>query len=481
MIQRDRTAIHRTDLSRPMRVALRDGIVTEKSAVFDYGCGFGDDVRRLQEKGISASGWDPAHRPDGPKLNADVVNLGYVVNVVERPNERGTLLREAWAYASGVLVIAARLKAEAIAGMSQFEDGVITRLQTFQKYYDQDELREWISSTLGETPVAAAPGVFYVFRDEMARESFMASRYRRRVSAPKIRLRDKLFEEHQALLQELMHFVMEHGRLPELDEIEAGSDIVTLFGNIKRAFHLVRRVTGSGQWDSIRAERHNDLLVYLALGRFPRRPKLSNLPLGLQRDIRALFGTYKSACTEGDNLLFAAGDIVKVDEACKAAPFGKLMPTALYVHASSLSRLPGLLRVYEGCARVLTGEVEGTTLIKLRRDEPKISYLAYPKFATEAHPALVRSLRVDLRTFHLKDRDFAMSANPPILHRKEEFVPEDFPNREVFAALTKAEEEARLYENPERIGNREGWLAVCRSRRVQITGHALIADDHPSS
>jgi DNA phosphorothioation-associated putative methyltransferase len=82
-----------------------------------------------------------------------------------------------------------------------------------------------------------------------------------------------------------------------------------------------------------------------------------------------------------------------VDAACKTAGFGKLMPTALYVHAESLHRLPGVLRVYEGCARVLTGEVEGTTILKLRRHEPKISYLAYPAFETDAHPALVRSLR----------------------------------------------------------------------------------------
>jgi DNA phosphorothioation-associated putative methyltransferase len=106
--------------------------------------------------------------------------------------------------------------------------------------------------------------------------------------------------------------------------------------------------------------------------------------------------------------------------------------------------------------------------------------LAYPTFTTEAHPALVRSLRVDLRSFHLKHRDFTESANPPILHRKEEFVPEGFPDRDVFAALTKVEEEAGLYNNTELIGNREGWLAVCRSRCVRIAGHVLVPDDRPS-
>jgi DNA phosphorothioation-associated putative methyltransferase len=473
MIQRDRTAIRRIELSRPVRAALRDGIVTPSTAVFDYGCGLGDDVRRLQEQGITAAGWDPAHRPDGLKAAADVVNLGYVVNVVERLDERAQLLRDAWGYARGVLVIAARLKAEVDGEFAQFEDGIITRLRTFQKYYEQHELREWIAGTLGETPVAAAPGVFYVFRDEAARESFIASRYRRRVAAPKVRLSDKLFEEHQQLLQNLMLFVTERGRLPDQGEVAVGGDLVGVFGSIKRAFQVVRRVTGPEQWEAISAERRNDLLVYLALGRFPRRPKLSAIPLALQLDIKAHFGTYKTACTAGDDLLFAAGDMTRVDAACKEAPFGKLMPMALYVHIEGLHRLPGVLRVYEGCARVLTGEVEGTTILKLRRHEPKISYLAYPVFDADAHPALVRSLRVDLRSFHLKDRDFRDSSDPPILHRKEEFVPEDYPGRESFAALTRAEEEAGLYAITETIGTKARWETLLNEHRLRINGHSL--------
>jgi DNA phosphorothioation-associated putative methyltransferase len=478
MILRDRTAIRRTDLSRPVRAALKDGIVSPTTAVFDYGCGLGDDVRRLQEQGISASGWDPAHQPNGPKIAADVVNLGYVVNVVERPDERAASLRDAWRYARSVLVVAARLKADADERFAAYEDGVITRMQTFQKFYEQHELRDWIAHTLGETPVAAAPGVFYVFRDEATRESFIASRYRRRIVAPRIRLSDKLFEEHQGMLLSLMEFVMERGRLPEHEEVGVGADLIGVFGSVKRAFQVVRRVTGPEQWEAITAERRNDMLVYLALGRFPRRPKLSSVPIVLQRDIKALFRTYKHACAAGDELLFAAGDITKVNAACAEAPFGKLMPTALYVHAESLNRLPGILRVYEGCARVLAGAVEGTTIIKLRRHEPKISYLAYPSFDDDAHPALRASVRVDLRSFHLKYRDFTEIADPPILHRKEEFVPEDYPNRENFGVLTRAEEEAGLYSSPERIGTREGWLAVCRSRRVRISGHSVIRSDH---
>lgn len=462
------------EFSRPVRLALHDGIVTPTAEVFDYGCGLGDDVRRLQDAGIRSFGWDPAHQPLAEKRSADVVNLGYVVNVVERPDERAAALRDAWAYTRGVLVIAARLKAEHDAKFAAFEDGYITRLQTFQKFFEQHELREWVNDTLGEPPVAAAPGVFYVFRDTGAREAYIASRYRRRVAAPRIRQSDRLFEEHQGILQELMYFVAERGRLPEPDELAVGTDLAGAFGSIRRAFQVVRRVTGVEHWEAITAERRNDLLVYVALGRFPRRPPFGRLPSAIQRDIKAFFTTYRRACEDGDNLLFAAGNMERVNDAATSAAFGKLMPTALYVHASTMNRLPATLRVYEGCARVLAGLVEGTTVIKLRRHEPKISYLAYPTFDSDAHPCLVTSVRVDLRSLHLKYRDFTDDPDPPILHRKEEFVPEDYPNREMFSALTRAEEAVGLYQHPDRIGSRERWHAALAARRVRIDDHNVI-------
>lgn len=473
MIFRDRTAIRRTELSKPMRTALRDGVLNPAAEVFDYGCGFGDDMRYLEAVNIPAFGWDPAHRPDGTKRAADVVNLGYVINVIENAAERVDVLRDAWTQARRALIVSARLRNENDAQFIPYEDGYVTRLQTFQKFYDQQELRDWIAENLGEMPVAAAPGVFYVFRDPASREAFVASRYRRQLAIPRIRQSDRLFEEHRSMLDELMNFVIGRGRLPEPDEIGAGAELTAVFGSLKRAFLVVRRVTGDEQWDAIKHERRNDLLVYLALGRFPRRPPFSSLPIVLQRDIKALFSTYKGACEAGDDLLFSAGDMKKINESCSKAPFGKLMPSALYVHASGLDRLPGILRVYEGCARVLSGQVEGTTIVKLRRQEPKVSYLSYPQFDEDGHPSLTLSVRVDLRSFDLKYRNFSESADPPILHRKEEFVPEDYPLKDKFRRLTVAEEAAGLFEHSEEIGSRHRWNSRLQARNVRITGHHL--------
>ena len=87
-IARHKTAITRTEFSRSIKLALSDGILSDNRTLFDYGCGLGDDLRRLRAMGFKGSGWDPVHRPGAQAQPAPVVNLGYVVNVIETPGER---------------------------------------------------------------------------------------------------------------------------------------------------------------------------------------------------------------------------------------------------------------------------------------------------------------------------------------------------------------------------------------------------------
>jgi DNA phosphorothioation-associated putative methyltransferase len=85
-IPRYKTAIGRG--TRPVKLALADGLIDSETTLFDYGCGRGDDLRILSIMGYSGSGWDPMHRADAVMHPAPVVNLGYVVNVIEDPAER---------------------------------------------------------------------------------------------------------------------------------------------------------------------------------------------------------------------------------------------------------------------------------------------------------------------------------------------------------------------------------------------------------
>jgi DNA phosphorothioation-associated putative methyltransferase len=474
-VDRHRTAIRRTAFSRPIRIASEDGLITPDVSVFDYGCGHGDDIRHLLMSGINCRGWDPVHNPSAERVSADVVNLGYVINVIENPDERATVLREAWSLTKKLLLVSARLNHEsATQQLAAFEEECLTNRQTFQKYYEQSELRDWINQVLGVSSIAAAPGVFYAFREAETQQSFVASHVRRPIAAPRIRHSEVAFEKHRVLLEPLMEFVASRGRLPDESELTCASTIRSELGGLTRAFAIIRRVTGTERWAQIREERSQDLLVYLALARFGGRPRFTELPLDLQLDVRAFFSAYNRSCGLADTLLFSAGNRDAVDGAVKISPVGKVTRDSLYVHVSAISQLPALLRVYEGCARSLIGTVEGANVIKLHRGSPRVSYLCYPKFEKEAHPALSASLLVDLQTLRVTYREYADSGNPPILHRKEEFLARDHPLRLKFARLTKQEERCRLYEESQAIGTRVGWETVLKDRGFRLAGHRVV-------
>ena len=108
-IDRQRTALRRAQMSSPMRHLLRFGFLDGTHSVFDYGCGRGDDLRLLATMNVSAIGWDPVYRPDSRRVPADVVNLGFVLNVIEDAAERRDTLMAAFALARKVLVISVML------------------------------------------------------------------------------------------------------------------------------------------------------------------------------------------------------------------------------------------------------------------------------------------------------------------------------------------------------------------------------------
>lgn len=468
--------MRRGSLSRPMARALDDGLLAPGTTLFDYGCGRGDDLRRLAALGFEVAGWDPAYRPDAERHPADIVNFGYVANVIEDPVERAETLKGAWELARSALVVAARLDWEARGiAAKRFGDGLLTANGTFQKFFTQHELQTWIDTVLGTRSIAAAPGVFYVFRDEGRAQSFLASRVRRRLPRTlQPQLTATLYEANRDILQPLEEFVLTRGRAPEPEELPGSDAIRERFGSINRALNLVRQVTGDDAWEAAHRSAEEDLLVYLALAAFGGRPKFSALPFDLQLDVKAFFSSYKEACRVADEALFSAGRQDAIDQACRASSVGKLTPEALYVHVSALDRLIPLLRIYEGCGRALTGMVPGTTIVKLNRLEPKVTYLAYPDFDRDPHPVLSTSVRSDLRKLDVKFSDFRASANPPILHRKETFVGPDYPRREMFAHLTRQEEKAGLLDNRLTIGTRSGWQAELDSRSVRLRGHRLV-------
>lgn len=462
---------------------MADGLLTHGLTVMDYGCGRGGDVGFLERQGFDCTGWDPVHAPSGTRRDADLVNLGYVVNVIEDPAERREALRRAWALTRRVLVVSARLRAETpdTGAVEPFADGLLTRIGTFQKFFEQQELRTWVDQALETSSVAAAPGVLYVFREPSDRVAFLAARYRRTAPTPRPRAGVRLLAEHKALLDQLAAFVLARGRLPAPEELPEYSAIEAALGSIKRAFRVLEQASEQQAWDAVRAARTEDLLVYLALSRFDGRPSFHQLPTDIQLDVKAFFGSYAAACKAADDALFSLGKQETIDAACRSAPIGKAMPTAIYVHVGAVGELPLLLRLYEGCARSYVGRVPGANVVKLGRGEPKIAYLSYPAFDTDPHPALAESTSVHLQTFRVRQRSFAGSRNPPVLHRKEEFLGPDYPERAKYARLTRLEEAKGLYRDPATIGTRDGWARTLASKGLTLRGHRLVSAKSPSA
>ena len=475
MIRRDLTAMARRDLSRPVQIAIEHEIVSDRETWLDYGCGRGFDVDSLSKLGWKIRGWDPVHRKSAKKVASKIVSLIYVLNVIEKEDERRQVLLDAWKLSKKCLVVAARLDHERDgAHVRPFADGWLTSKGTFQRFFDHAELQNWLESHLRQEAVVAAPGVFYIFKSLSHLEEFKSRRYRIRIPAPWTRDSDAKFKEHADILESLMDFVAAHGRVPKDEELQNRDQLQEAFGSMKQAFRVVQTVTDRDEWVKIADRRRIDLLVHLALRQFDGDYAMKDLPKSTQYDVRAYYQSFKKANALASRLLFSAGSLDAIQLACRSSSVGKLTPSALYIHKESLHLLPALLRVYEACARRIVGEISEANLVKLHRDSKMVSYLSYPDFWDNPHPPLASSYSVSLVEQKFDFRRYDNRKNRPILHRKETFIPPSHQDFAKFSKLTADEESLGLYKNPELIGHEEGWLKVLQSKEIKITGHSIV-------
>ena len=474
-ILRYRAAIRRTELSRPLKCLIRDSLLAPDTKFFDYGCGYGDDIDQVRRMGVPSQGWDPAYRAQDPLIPSCIVNLGYVINVIEDQTERLQTLLAAWELTKKILVVSARIAIDGSGdGEFEYSDGIITRIQTFQKYYTQTELREYIERSLGTEAIPAAPGVFYVFKDPTLRESFTVSKFKRRAFVPRRRASEIEFDRHRELLEALIRVAADLARLPFHDEFDRSDEVIAAFGTFKKAFKLIRKATGSDPWDTIRQTRIDDLKVYLALARFPKRPAFAKLSLSIQRDIKEFFGGYKHACDSADILLFNSGKSELVDAACQQSSIGRLTSNALYIHRSAISSLDPILRVFEGCARAYLGDIEDANVIKLHRFSGKVSYLVCPKFDSHPHPPVRRTIKISLRNLYLQCIDHSENKNPLLLDRKEKMIEPDHPWHNRFIRFSIQEMQHGLIDEGQDMLSVEQWQTKFQELGLMIRGYRLL-------
>ncbi len=456
---RQLTAMVRYGFSAPTHSLARYGFLDGSHCVFDYGCGRGDDLRGLAENGIEVAGWDPFYAPDRPIAPADIVNLGFVINVIEDPEERLAALTRAWSLARRLLVVSVMLANQNAPRGESYRDGILTRRGTFQKYFTQAEIRAYLVAALDEEPIPVAPGVLYVFRDKDAEQRFLVERHRSRrnlvkvvdrlqrerpsrptretrVSGPKaVEMAQAQYDACREPLGRLWSLWLDLGRAPEAGEV-LPADLAALTatcGSLARALRMMRERGEIQDLERARAARVADLSVYLALMQFERRKPYRHLEPGLQRDITTLFGSYGAAQRAGLALLFQVVDTQAIADACQVAAehgLGWLIQgESLQLHASLVEQLPALLRVYVGCAAVLYGDYRNADLVKIHIGSGKVSLMRYDDFAGQALPRMVERVKVKLRD---QDIDwFAYGEDtgypPPYLFHKSRYLNEEFP------------------------------------------------------
>jgi hypothetical protein len=84
-----------------------------------------------------------------------------------------------------------------------------------------------------------------------------------------------------------------------------------------------------------------------------------------------------------------------------------LVYLALVVPRSSVEELAPALRVFEGCARALVGDVDGANVVKLHRFSGKVTYLVCGAIDRDPNPEVLVRVKVNLRTLAIDIFDYA--------------------------------------------------------------------------
>jgi DNA phosphorothioation-associated putative methyltransferase len=144
-----KTALTRNKLSMPMQIIVDK---FQPKVVFDYGCGKGDDIKHLEQKGIVAYGFDPNHQPEPIKAmpNLDTISCLYVLNVVENIEERRAIVLKLANMLTPSIRLFFAVRTDSFSG-AKCGDGVRMSTGSFQKSYRKGELPFFILDTLKQT------------------------------------------------------------------------------------------------------------------------------------------------------------------------------------------------------------------------------------------------------------------------------------------------------------------------------------------
>lgn len=438
-IDRHKTAIDRNQLSQPMQILARHNYLNGDWSVLDYGCGKGDDLRELEAHGLDVSGWDPVHEPEGLLISSDIVNLGFVLNVIEDRDERIETLKRAWEYANKLLIVSVMVAGDSvIEQFTPYKDGVITSRKTFQKYYAQSEFRSFLETTLMEDAIAVGQGIFIVFKDKFEEQHFLLERQhvrrdwnhktQRELKTGAVSheaLKRNIIDKHLELFTDFWETTLDLGRIPANNEFEFSDQIRRVAGSHNKAHQVLISYFGDELFYEAQQRRKEDLLVYFALGLFDKRKPKTQMPESLKRDIKAFYESYNDALEAAKDALFSVGDPELIEKACNRAyenlQCGEMLEGHSYIfHKDYLGDMPAELRIYIGCAIQLYGDLEEIQLIKAHMTSGKVTLLGYKNWESDT-PLLVERIKIKLREQDIDFFDYTGDFTPQPLENKSNF------------------------------------------------------------
>ena len=284
--------------------------------------------------------------------------------------------------------------------------------------------------------IAASPGIFFVFKDEIEEQKYLLERqksryaWRQYTTRPTSSINKKLavttIDKHKQLFTDFWETLLDLGRMPGNDEFDHMAQIRKVAGSIPKAIEVVTKYYGEEYYEEAREIRRSDLLVYFALGFFSKRQAYSRMPESLQRDIKAYFGKYTDAREQGGTLLYSMAEPEIIYRACLEAQ--KKLPASelngqhdLIFHRKYLNLCPKELRVYIGCAIQLYGDIDEVELIKAHIGSGKVSLMIYDDWNKDV-PLLKERIKIKLREQDIDYFDYVGEYEPKPLYNKNEFA-----------------------------------------------------------
>ena len=394
---RHRTALKRKKLSSCMGALVDSSLVTNKCEIFDYGCGRGDDVSILAQNNFEkVSGWDPYFAKDNaiPK-KSEFVSLSFVLNVIEDADERHSVLKKAFKIASKALVFSVMLEHQNTLQFAYpFNDGYLTSIYTFQKYYSAPEIEAVVKKQLNETPIKLGPGIYIVFKDKSLEQEYLFKRQLGLLVETKTAVKDDAGDRFaEALVDKMVKTILSFGRVPKLTELKTKfqEEISIARVSYNRLSRLALSQISISDLKHVREAFSAEILIFLAINRFDGRVKYGDLPEKFQIDVRAHFGSLRSANAEAERLLFSLSDtdgLISAALDAERSGHGQLIGTKFRCHSKQCENLPKNLRLFFKIGERLHRSIADTDIIQLHLETKKMTFLIVNEFEKSSLPRI---------------------------------------------------------------------------------------------